>query len=206
MRLHGTRLAGCICLAILAQAALSSVAIAGPASDVIERFHAALISSMKHASELGYAGRFEQLEPAVLESHNLALIARIATGRHWRKLDSGQQSRFANTFTQLSISTYADRFDMFSGESFAAISEQMLPRGDTLVRTKLTKSDGDEVQFDYVLRRMEESWKIINIIVDGVSDLALKRAEYGNILKQDGFDALIQMLQDKIAQHQLGEN
>jgi len=206
MTLRQFRLAGCICLTTLAQITLSATAMAGPASDVIDRFHAALISSMKHASELGYAGRFEQLEPAVLESHNLHLIARITTGRHWRKFDSKQQSRFTNTFTQLSISTYAARFDTFAGESFAVISEQMLQRGDTLVRTKLTKSDGDEVQFDYVLRRLEGSWKIINIIVDGVSDLALKRAEYGNILKQDGFDALIQMLQDKIAQHQSVEN
>jgi phospholipid transport system substrate-binding protein len=206
MTRHHFRLAGCIGLAALAQIALPTTATAGPASDVVERFHAALISSMKHASELGYVGRFEQLKPAVLESHQLAAIAHITTGRHWRKLNPEQQSSFVSTFTQLSISTYADRFDDYSGESFATISEKMLPRGDALVRTKLSQSDGGEVQFDYVLRHKEGSWKIMNIIVDGVSDLALKRAEYGSILNNDGFDALIQMLHDKISQHQSAEN
>ncbi|MDX8410795.1 MAG: ABC transporter substrate-binding protein [Mariprofundaceae bacterium] len=199
-------LAVCIGLAALAQIALSTTASASPASQVVERFHTALISSMKHASELGYAGRFAQLEPAILESHQLAVIARITTGRHWRKLNTEQQSEFVSAFTKLSISTYAHNFDSYAGETFSTLSEITLPRGDTLVRTKLTKSDGGEVQFDYVLRHKEGHWKIINIMVDGVSDLALKRAEYGNILNKNGLNALIQMLHEKIIQHRSGGN
>ena len=37
----------------------------------------------------------------------------------------------------------------------------------------------------------------MNIIVDGVSDLALKRAEYGRLMDSGGFAALIAELADQ---------
>jgi phospholipid transport system substrate-binding protein len=41
---------------------------------------------------------------------------------------------------------------------------------------------------------------IINILFDGVSDLAIKRSEYRSIMQRDGFQSLIDMLQVKIAE------
>jgi len=49
-----------------------------------------------------------------------------------------------------------------------------------------------------MLKKKGESWRIINIIANGVSDLALKRSEYTSILKKDGFDALIIKINEKI--------
>jgi phospholipid transport system substrate-binding protein len=36
-------------------------------------------------------------------------------------------------------------------------------------------------------------------LFDGVSDLAIKRGEYRAVLQRDGFQALIEMLKEKIA-------
>ena len=71
-----------------------------------------------------------------------------------------------------------------------------------LVRTELIKSNGEAVKLDYVLRQTAGHWLIINVIADGVSDLALKRADYTAILKDQGFDALIATLNKKIAQYE----
>jgi phospholipid transport system substrate-binding protein len=49
------------------------------------------------------------------------------------------------------------------------------------------------------LRETKDGWRIINIMANGVSDLALKRVEYRSILERDGFPALIDMLKKKIA-------
>jgi phospholipid transport system substrate-binding protein len=54
---------------------------------------------------------------------------------------------------------------------------------------------------DYILHRTEDQWRIINVIAEGVSDLALKRAEYAAFLKVKGFDALLMKLNEKIAQY-----
>ena len=45
---------------------------------------------------------------------------------------------------------------------------------------------------------MNNQWRIVNIIVNGVSDLALKRAEYNSLLEREGFQALIAKLEEQI--------
>jgi phospholipid transport system substrate-binding protein len=70
-----------------------------------------------------------------------------------------------------------------------------------LVETILTKSNGEKVQFNYLLRQNKNDWRIINIIVDGVSDLAVRRAEYASILKSDGFSPLMAKIEDQIGRY-----
>ena len=69
------------------------------------------------------------------------------------------------------------------------------------METILTKSNGEKVQFNYLLRQNKNDWQIINIIVDGVSDLAVRRAEYTSILKSDGFSPLIAKIEDQIGRY-----
>ncbi len=168
------------------------------ATGIVERFHTALLSVMQDAKKLGYEGRYERLAPVLGEDYDLSGIARITVGRYWNSLDDEQKKSLVETFSALSIATYASQFDTYSRETFETVSEEQLPRGDAFVRTLFNDSEGDKIRFDYVLRRKAGRWRIINIIADGVSDLALKRAEYTSIIRRDGFDALIAKLKDKI--------
>jgi phospholipid transport system substrate-binding protein len=191
-------------LLLLGSLACHAGSEAPKAEQTIERFQDTLISVMKDAKSLGYKGRYEKLAPAVEASHNLPFIARVAVGQFWDSLSEQQRTLLVATFTQLSIATYASRFDEYSGEKFQMVGEQPLRRGDVLVQSLLVKADGDKVHFDYQMRQTGDTWRIINIVVDGVSDLALKRAEYTSILQDKGFDVLIAKLKEKIAQHEKG--
>ncbi len=171
------------------------------ATKVVERFQATLISVMKDAGKLGYDGRYQRLAPAVETSHDLPGIARFAAGRYWNKLTAQQQKLLVDTFARQSIATYAYRFDGYSGQSFKTVSEEKTARGDVLVHTLFNDPGGDTLRFDYVLRDTDAGWRIVNIIVDGVSDLAIKRSEYSSILREKGIDALIEKLNDQIAQY-----
>ena len=70
-----------------------------------------------------------------------------------------------------------------------------------MVKTTLTTSDGEKISFVYQLHKSGETWRIVNIITNGVSDLAMKRAEYTSIIEKDGFDSLITKLEQKIKQY-----
>ena len=197
---------------IYLRAALLSVAMIGTLmtvsaketspSAVVENFQAALIGVMQEAAKLGYQGRYERLEPAVKQSHDLSQIARIALGRYWSQLSEQQRTTFVDTFTRLSIATYAGQFDGYSGETFKVLSDEHPAADRALVRTLFTEAQGNTRHFDYQLRREDDGrWRIINIVVDGVSDLALKRADYTSILRREGFDTLLAKLQEKIAHY-----
>ena len=172
----------------------------GSPEQVIQRFHETLLEAMREGSRLGYRGRLELLTPAVDRSHDLDFIARTTLGNHWAKLEPEQQRMFTDIFRQLSISSYAGWFKSHEGERFEFVEQQPMPREQALVRSQLVQAKGEVVRFDYVLRQTKDGWRIINIMADGVSDLALKRVEYRAVLERDGFPALIDMLKKKIVQ------
>ena len=81
------------------------------------------------------------------------------------------------------------------------IPEKETDGGRILVQSYLIKSDGGQVQLDYLLHRTGNQWRIVNIIAEGVSDLALKRADYSAFFKSKGFDALLKKLNEKVSQY-----
>jgi phospholipid transport system substrate-binding protein len=168
------------------------------AKQVVEKFQAELIAVMKNGKQLGYAGRYEKLSEPVSNSHDLTKIARIVVGKEWEKLSEAQQQQLVDIFVRLSIASYAHNFKDFSGESFVFDSEEETTRGGVVVHSHLIIPDDKPVKFDYMLKEKGNSWRIINIIANGVSDLALKRSEYTSILQREGFDALMAKINEKI--------
>ncbi|MEF3073400.1 ABC transporter substrate-binding protein [Methylobacter sp. Wu1] len=171
---------------------------AATARQVVEKFQAELIDVMKNGKQLGYAGRYEKLKDPVSNSHDLTKIARIVVGKEWEKLTEDQQQKLVEVFSRLSIASYAHNFKDYSGESFVFDSEEETARGGVVVHSHLVVPGEKDVKFDYMLKEKGPSWRIINIIANGVSDLALKRSEYTAILQREGFDALIAKINEKI--------
>jgi phospholipid transport system substrate-binding protein len=171
---------------------------AATARQVVEKFQAELIDVMKNGKQLGYAGRYEKLKDPVSNSHDLTKIARIVVGKEWEKLTEDQQQKLVDVFSRLSIASYAHNFKDYSGESFVFDSEEETARGGVVVHSHLVVPGEKDVKFDYMLKEKGPSWRIINIIANGVSDLALKRSEYTAILQREGFDALIAKINEKI--------
>ncbi len=169
-----------------------------PASALIERFHETLIGVMKKAETLGFEGRYEKLAPAVKETFNLAFMARFAAGSHWKRLSADQQGKLIEAFSALSIATYADRFDGYSGERFDTLNEKQFRRNTRLVKTGLVKSDGETIILNYLVGQRDGNWRVIDVHFKGVSELAVRRSEYTSVLKRKGFGGLIKTLEKKI--------
>ncbi len=187
-------------LIILSVVALASRALPAPADSsarqVVESFQAVLmdIATTEFAS---FQSRFEILEPVVVATHDLDYIARLTLGRHWRTLKEGERAEFAGRFRRLAIASYAGRFPAFNGERFEIAGQDSQLRGIERVTTRLYRADGKTIAFDYLLRKTADGWQIVNILVDGVSDLALKRAEYAAVIEESGAGALLARLEEQ---------
>ena len=168
------------------------------ARQIVDKFQTELVQVMKNGKKLGYSGRFDKLETSVSNSHDLPKIARIVVGKEWEKLTEEQQKKLTDVFSKLSIASYAHNFKDFDGEAFVVDSEEETKMGGVVIHSHLDLPDDKPVKFDYMLKEKGVSWRIINIIANGVSDLALKRSEYTAILQRDGFDALITKINEKI--------
>lgn len=168
------------------------------ATQVVKDFQATLLDVMQQGDKLNFEQRFEILKPAVLKSHDLAKITRIVVSKEWQTLTTEQKKELIRQFSTLSIASYAHYFNSFSGQSFKVESAKQLSPGQTYVHTFLLLPDDKDVSMDYLLKKTGDEWRIINIITNGVSDLALKRSEYVAVIQKSGFDALLAELSVKI--------
>ena len=186
-------------LILLAANVVSASAATGPTPRaVVDSFHTALLHVMHSAESLGVAGRYRFLEPRIRDVFDLERMIRVATGAHWRRATPAQKADLVDAFTQLSISTYASRFDGYSGQTFEIDGERPGPRNAVLVDTRITRPGESAVPITYVLNQKSGTWRIVNVILDrSISELAVRRSEYARILESSGPSVLASELRAK---------
>ncbi|MFP4356833.1 MAG: ABC transporter substrate-binding protein [Puniceicoccaceae bacterium] len=150
-----------------------------------------LTASMKQGDSWDYERRFSELEPVVEGSHHFGLIARVVAGPFWSDFTEEEKTGLANALSRLAVANLASGFDNHDGQRFEILETRALRRGQFLVRTVLRRGGRGDVSFDYILADADGTPGIINVVVDGVSDLALKRAEYQEVLAERGVDGLM---------------
>jgi len=181
------------------------LALSHPAVPVIERLHATLIDVMKNAATLGFEGRRQKLAPVLSSTFDFDFMAEKSAGRYWKDFTPEQKQRWADTFGRLTIATYAARFNKYSDQAFETLGVDASDFDTVLVRTKLDQPHDENVQLNYRMLETPSGWRIVDIYLNGtVSELALRRAEYGTVLQRDGFDKLLQDLEAKITSFQDG--
>lgn len=179
---------------------LTAEAAASP-TEVIDGLHQQLLVTMKDAQRLGIDGRYKQLAPVLEQSFDFERMIAAAAGSYWANADESQRRKLLNSFIDLSITTYAARFNGFSGESFEVIGERQGPRDTMLVDTRINRTDGPPVAITYVLAEREGTWKIVDVLLDkSISELAVRRSEYNQVLRNGGTETLAQNLDEKAAE------
>lgn len=171
------------------------------AKKTVDRLNGALVEAMKGGTKMGYNGRYKKLEPVIRETFEFEAVSQIALGAHWKKLQDDQKLAFMNKLRDLSIATYAAQFKEYGGESFQFDSSQDIKNGRLLLRYNLVAPNEKPIKFEYFVGQFNGQWHIINIVVDGISDLALKKAQYTSVIDREGFNALLNKLGQKISDY-----
>src|SRR2546421_5906787 len=172
---------------------------AAPSSggDTVQGLYDALLNTMKNGRTVGQSGRFTQLAPVIRRSFDIASMVRLSVGPSWTGLSEAQRQRASDSFGRYISAIYADRFDSYDGQQLEVMGEQTAPSG-VMVKSRITKTDGEPVKVDYMMRRNGEGWLISDIYLDGaISEVAARRSEFAAILKNDGIDGLIAALNRK---------
>lgn len=171
-------------------------AIPAAPADTVTNFHAVLLDNMKHAGSYSCKDRMQRLTPAIDSTFDMPFLAQHVLRRQWSTLSDAQQTAFIATLKDMVITTYASQFTKFNGEKFVTQDTQESGKMRA-VRAQLQLPKGDPVQFEYVLRETPAGWRTINVIAEGVSDLALRSAQYDKMFKDQGFDGLLKQIREQ---------
>ena len=192
-----------IALGLLAGGA--SLATAEPvehaAVPTIETLHDSMLQTMQQAEELGYQGRYEKLGDALAASFDLDFMAEKAVGRSWKKFTPEEKNRWRQSFQKVTCANYAGRFTGYSGQAFETLGVEPSSHETIIVRTRLLNPDGEDVDLNYRLRETPQGWRIIDVYLNGnISELALRRSEYSSLIKRDGFQSLVDTVDQRVAE------
>jgi phospholipid transport system substrate-binding protein len=172
----------------------------GSSLDTITTLQATLVDTARRLGKAPVAERYRALEPTIVKTHNLPYIAEFALRRQWGMLKDEERQRFVAAFQRLSVMTYAARFGNVAPDTFRPLEAGMPDaNGRVQVKTAIKREGQGDVSFEYLLQQDGDDWKIINIVADGVSDLALKRAEYQRLFASGGIEGLIAELEQQTA-------
>jgi len=168
---------------------------------VIKSFYVVLLDVMQNAGKLGFDGRYQKLKPAIEAAYNLPLMARLSVGPQWQSLTLAEQEQLSRAFAEFTVSTYANRFDDYSGEKFEVQPDTAPASGGVIVQSRLVKSNGEKVTLNYLMREADGRWQAIDVFLSGtISELATRRAEFTSILRRDGAQGLLNVLNRRISE------
>jgi len=125
-------------------------------------------------------------------------LSRRTLGRNWRKMKPEQQKEFVQLFRELLQGVYADRLLAYSDQKVIFDKETMLKKGRAEVQSFLQTSDGTKIPLFYRLSNKSGSWKVYDVIIEGVSMVKNYRTQFREVLSNGGPDKLLKVLRDKV--------
>jgi phospholipid transport system substrate-binding protein len=129
-------------------------------------------------------------------------IGRWVLGRYWRKAKPAQIQEYFVLFENLVIKTYADRFAKLSGISLTITKAVSKGKKDTIVYSKLRNDAGiKKVSIEWRLRNQNGQFRIIDVVVQGISMGLTQRDEFASVIKKNGLgvEGLLQELRKREA-------
>ncbi|MCB2101073.1 MAG: ABC transporter substrate-binding protein [Rhodobacterales bacterium] len=168
---------------------------------VVEAFHDALVAAMRKGD--GVRGRFDLMAPALDRTFDLPRMVRVAARAAWRDAGAADRDRLVAAFRRLSAATYAAQFTSADGIRFRTVDDRPGPQETVLVATRIENAQGQvEAKLTYVVKRADDggAWRIVDVLLDDtISQLAVRKSEYRDILRQGGLDGLVKDLDAKAA-------
>lgn len=122
--------------------------------------------------------------------------ARQVLGRHGRGASDTEVKLFADALAESLMRRYGSSLLDFNTKLRVRIkSETTLPRGlGVKVSSELLRSGGEPIPVDYLMRKTGNSWKVFDVMVEGVSFVQTFRQQFDNELTHKSITQVAQEL------------
>ena len=146
----------------------------------------------------------EFVEAQVAPHFDFPRMARLAVGRPWRQATPEQRVSITQEFRILLIRSYASAFTRFKGIKIEVLPLKPSENPDwALVESviKLPTAIAQPISLNYDLERIDGSWKVFDLQIDGASLIINNRNIFQREIQSSGIDGLIYTLRQKNAQN-----
>lgn len=160
-----------------------------------------------------FAKNPDELEALVDESlegvADFRYIGASVMGRYFNNATPEQRSRFAETFRDTLINTYAKGLVTFDYRELRVLDSQRERRSEdqASVGMEVVATNGEVYPVSYTLRRSNDEWKVVNVIVNGINLGLTFRNQFDQAMREHNrdYDAVIESWSPEVGVEELEE-
>jgi phospholipid transport system substrate-binding protein len=173
--------------------AVASVA-SGDATAALKARDAELRAALPPAGAQVTPAARERLEAIVSRALDVPAMLAAALEARWPKLTPAQRQRFQDAFGRKLRHAAGSGLEDYRASTVTYGAEAERPGGLVLVPTK-TAAKGEQSEVTYTMRAGKDSWRIVDITVDGVSTVENYRASFAKVIAKEGVEGLLKRLE-----------
>ncbi len=113
-------------------------------------------------------------------------ISRFALGKHWNKANEQERAEYRRVFEDYIVATYARRLANYAGETLKIGPGRLETPQAAAVSSRILRSEGKPIDIVWRLRRRDGSWRIVDIVVEGISLAITQRSEFNAVIRNSG--------------------
>lgn len=140
-----------------------------------------------------------RVRPMMERDFDFEYTTRSAVGPGWKQFSPEQQAKTVKLFSDLVMRTYVDRFEPKERPTitFGKATRPADKRAE--VPSSITYQ-GATYSVAYKLRETPAGWRVYDVVAENVSMIANYRAQFDELIKKGGPDALLRALEQNLLQ------
>ena len=142
--------------------------------------------------------REAELRALLSRSFDFQKIGKFVLGKAWRTATPDQRDEYQRLFQEFVLRTYTRRLGGYSGQTFKIVKAEPMGKIDAVVVTEIGRPSGPPLVAGWRVRGGAGVYKILDVIVQGVSMLATQRSEFASVVRSQGVDGLIEVLRVQV--------
>ncbi len=153
------------------------------------------------AKPVGARQREARFRELFHEDFDVPTIARFVLGRYWRLATPEQQQEFVSLFDTYTTFTYSNRLSQYRGETLKVTGSRSEPDGWLVTSFILHTNGSPQARVDWRLTWTDGTYKITDVIVEGISMAVTQRSEFAAVIRRHGgqVEGLLTLLRQKTA-------
>lgn len=135
---------------------------------------------------LSVESRQEKFRTFLIKNFDMKAIGRFALGRYWRTSSKKEQKEYLGLFEAMIVEVYSKRFSDYNGEALEVKSSRPEGKSDTIVTSAIVPASGPKIRVDWRVRYKNGQYRVIDIMVEGVSMALTQRSDFASVIQRGG--------------------
>ena len=132
------------------------------------------------------------------QNFDIPAIGKFVLGRYSRTITPQDLDQFSTLFEDVIVYTWARRFGEYNGQTLKVTNTEADGQDGSIVHSTVIGTGGGSFGVDWRLRKRPDGWRVVDVIVGGVSMALTYRQEYTSVVGQSGFPGLLGQLKTQI--------